>query len=88
MLDNESVKIGKILKRLRKSKLLSQEEFAFRSGIDRKYISDLERDIYKPGLLTFMNMARALEMKPSELMKELEDSIDILKNVDQTNHDE
>ena len=88
LLDNESVKIGNILKRLRKSKLLSQEEFAFRSGVDRRYISDLERDIYKPGLLTFINMARALEMKPSELMKEFEDCIDILKDLDQTDYDE
>ena len=88
MLDNESVKIGKILKRLRKSNLLSQEEFAFRSGIDRKYISDLERDISKPGLVTFMNMAIALEMKPSDLMKEIEDGIDILMDLDQTDYEE
>lgn len=76
MLDNESVKFGKIIKRLRKNKLLSQEELAFRSGIDRKYISDLERDISKLGPLTFIHLAMALEMKPTELMKELENSLD------------
>ena len=79
MLDNKSIKFGEFLKRMRKEKLQSQEELAHLSNRDRRFISDLERDKSQPSLSTIVHIAFALKMKPSELMKEFEESTELLK---------
>ncbi len=48
---------------------------------------DLERDISNPDLVAFMNFAITLKMNPSELMKELENSICKLNDFHQVNDD-
>lgn len=78
---NENVNIGTIFKRLRKAKRLSQEELAFRCNINRRYIYDLEHDIHHPGFDLFVNLAWALGMEPSELMKELQQNLNLRKVV-------
>ena len=73
MLDRQSLKFREFLIRMRKEKQQSQEELAFNSKRDRKSISNLERDESQPSLITFIQIAFALNMKPSELMKEFEE---------------
>ncbi len=53
--------------------MLSQEDLAEYSKLDRKTISNLERDNSTPSLDTIFNLAVALGKKPSELMKEIEE---------------
>jgi len=71
----ENITIGSVLKRIRKSLKYSQEELAFKSGLDRTYISMLERNVKQPTITTIFLLADALEMKPSEFVRLLEDDL-------------
>jgi transcriptional regulator with XRE-family HTH domain len=70
--NKKTITFGKTLGKLRRRLLLSQEELAEFSQRDRKTISDLERDEYLPTLETIFNLSVALNLKPSELLKEME----------------
>lgn len=50
------------LKMARKIKGMSQEDLAFEAGIDRTYISSLERAVYSPTLDVVERLAKALEI--------------------------
>jgi transcriptional regulator with XRE-family HTH domain len=63
---------GRALQKLRRKKILSQEDLAHKSGLDRTYISSLERDVYQPTISTIFALSKALNMTPSELIKEVE----------------
>jgi transcriptional regulator with XRE-family HTH domain len=64
--------IGETLKKLRKSKLLTQEDLAEESGLDTRTISLLENDQQEPLFSTLSSLAAALGMNTSEFMKEIE----------------
>ena len=53
---------GKI-RNLRKEKGISQEELAFRSGLHRTYISDIERGARNVSLKNIEKIAKALGVK-------------------------
>lgn len=74
-MDAEKLKLhfGKILKELRNKKSISQEQLAHDCGLDRTYISMLERGKYQPSLHTLFVIAESLEMKTSELIQLIED---------------
>ena len=63
---------GNVLKQLRNDKGLSQEELGFESGYHRTYISLLERGKKSPSLKTIFQLAKALDVDPSEIMKRLQ----------------
>lgn len=63
---------GNVLKRLRNDKNLSQEELGFESGYHRTYISLLERGKKSPSIKTIFQLAKALDIKPSEIMEWLQ----------------
>jgi transcriptional regulator with XRE-family HTH domain len=55
--------------RLRREELgLSQEEFAFQSGIHRTYVSGVERGVRNPSLTMIERIAKALELSFSDLL--------------------
>lgn len=56
------------LKTLRRARGWSQEELAHRAGLDRTYISSLERQKYAPTLEVLDKLAIALEASPAELI--------------------
>jgi transcriptional regulator with XRE-family HTH domain len=62
-------KFGKGLVRVRKSQGISQEELAFKCGIDRSYMGNIERGESSVGLTHVARLANALNMKISELME-------------------
>ncbi|MCM3693222.1 helix-turn-helix domain-containing protein [Neobacillus niacini] len=74
MIYNSHLDFGKALKRLRKERDLSQEKLADLSGLDRSYISILERNLKLPSLYTILALATGLDIKPSEVMMEMEKS--------------
>lgn len=75
-MDNSKLKyIGYTLKKLRKSMLLTQQELAFESGLDIRTICLLENNKQEPLLSTLCSLAEALEMEPSEFMKEIEKDV-------------
>ncbi|AVA24432.1 MULTISPECIES: helix-turn-helix transcriptional regulator [unclassified Rhizobium] len=57
------------LKAARQAKGLSQEELAFRAGIDRTYISSLERSVYNASIDVVDRLATVLGVEASELLK-------------------
>jgi transcriptional regulator with XRE-family HTH domain len=64
---------GKIILKYRSEKKISQETLATLSGLDRTYISLLERGKRNPTLKTIFKLAKALEVLPSVLVRELEE---------------
>ena len=66
---------GKVLRKLRVGKKLSQEKLAELCDLDRTYISLLERGLRQPTISTLFKIADALDLPPSELVKKVEDEI-------------
>jgi transcriptional regulator with XRE-family HTH domain len=65
-------KFGMVLKKLRATKGLSQEEFAHNVGLHRTYISQLERGLKSPSLRTMDKLCDELGVSLVELMRHLE----------------
>jgi len=63
---------GQILRLLRQERGLSQEELALESGYHRTYISQLERGLKNPSLLTIFQLAKVLDVKPSEIVERIQ----------------
>lgn len=57
------------LRQLRLDRGLSQEALADAAGVDRTYVSALERQIYSASLDTIERMAVALSVAPWELLQ-------------------
>lgn len=64
-------KIGKRIKYLREQKHLTQEKLAEISEISLDYLGKIEVNINRPGLLTLLKIANALEISMEELFKSL-----------------
>ena len=64
---------GQVLRKKRNEANISQEKLALNSGLDRTYISLLERGLRQPTLSTLFTLAESLGQKPSELIRHLED---------------
>ena len=52
--------MGQILHDARKSEKITQKELAQRVGVDKSYISKIEKGIIEPGIATFFRMASSL----------------------------
>lgn len=60
---------GKRVREIRLRKQLSQGDIARMLGVHRSYISGLERGMRNPSLLTIKKIAKALGVKPKELLE-------------------
>ncbi|NLR39291.1 helix-turn-helix transcriptional regulator [Novosphingobium sp. ERW19] len=58
------------VKRFREAAGLSQAEIAARMGVDRAYISAIERGLQNATLLSVWEIAQALEVRPVALLAE------------------
>jgi len=67
-MDDVREQFGQIVRRLRKERALTQEELAFKAGMSVPYLSDLERGMWNPSLAMIVDLARALEIQPSDLL--------------------
>ncbi len=63
---------GAILRRVRNEKGLSQERLALDGGLDRTFISLLERGKRQPSLTTLLQLSKVLGVKASEIIREVE----------------
>lgn len=66
------VVFGHNLRKFREKMGMSQEELAFRSNLDRSYISLLERGRRKPTINTIFALAEQLNVTPSEMVRRVE----------------
>jgi len=73
-LDRVDVKpiFGQVIQELRRQRGLSQEELGFESGLHRTYVSLLERGKRSPTLTTLIQLATALNIQPSEIVRRVE----------------
>lgn len=62
---------GKNVRAMRERASLSQEELAFRAGMKRSYLSDLERGTRNPSIRSLGRLAEALGIPPSQLLVDL-----------------
>ncbi|WP_418251425.1 helix-turn-helix domain-containing protein [Granulosicoccus antarcticus] len=66
-----ATEFGMALKAQRKAVGLSQDALAFSSGLDRTYISLLERGKRQPSLSTLYSVSNALGIKPWKLIMDM-----------------
>jgi transcriptional regulator with XRE-family HTH domain len=57
------------LRTIRRARGLSQEELAHRAGIDRTYISALERSVYNASIDVVDRLAKELGLEAADLLK-------------------
>ena len=67
---------GTLLRKVRLDAELSQEALALEAGIDRTYVSMLERGIRVPTIVTMIQLSGPLHMPAWKLVKLLEESLD------------
>lgn len=63
---------GLVLRTLRLERGLSQEALALEAGIQRNYVSLIERGINRPTITIIFKLATALGMKPSQVVELVE----------------
>lgn len=69
--------LGEAIIKKRKSLGMSQEELAKESGVDRGFISNVERGTRNPSLGLVASIALALKVRVSTLMRDAEDGADM-----------
>lgn len=67
--------MGHLVKTKRNILGISQEELGFRSGLDRTYISGIERGMRNPSLTALVKIAKGLGLNTSELLNGLENEL-------------
>lgn len=64
------------LRKRRQAQGLSQEELAHRAGVDRTYVSALERSVYAAGIDVIDSLARVLGVEAADLLHRPSSSTD------------
>lgn len=64
--------LGEELRRARENAGMTQEQLAHTAGVDRSYISQLERDLKSPTLDMLFRLCDALDVSASELVGRVE----------------
>jgi transcriptional regulator with XRE-family HTH domain len=67
-------KAGQTIRELRKGRKKSQEKVSFDGDIDRSFYSEIERGESTPSMPTIFKIAKGLKLKPSEVMKAIEEN--------------
>ena len=63
-------KVGLNIRNYRKKKNLSQEQLAFKAGLHRAYIGQIERGEKNIGVRNLYKIAKSLGIKTQDLLKE------------------
>jgi transcriptional regulator with XRE-family HTH domain len=69
---NADAALGRVLRALRATKHLSQDELAHQSGYSRNYIGLVEQGKTSPSVRALFNIATALGVRPSLLIRRAE----------------
>lgn len=62
-------RLARNMRALRQDTGLSQEALAFDAGVDRTYVSQIEREIGNPSLLVLCKLAGVLKVSVPELLQ-------------------
>lgn len=66
---------GEVLREIRKRGGLTQEGLAHEAGLERTYISFMERGLRQPSLRVLFSICRALDVAPSDVVRMLEERL-------------
>jgi transcriptional regulator with XRE-family HTH domain len=66
------MKFGETVRRLRKERNLSQEALAERAGMNADFVGFIERGENVPTLTTILQLAGALNIQPSEIIRDFD----------------
>ena len=72
----DPVLVGSVIRGLREKKGKTQEVVSGLAGLDRTHYSKIERGLRSPTLDTLFRIAQALDMKPHELLLEIEKALE------------
>ena len=75
MIEFNNDSIGKTIRRLRLEKGQSQEFLSSWAGIARSHLSMIETGTKQANFETLWKIANALDMKPSDFVREIEDDL-------------
>jgi len=64
--------LGRLLKEARLAAAMTQEELSHAAGIDRSYLSQLERDLKSPTVQMLLRLCARLNVQASRLIAQLE----------------
>lgn len=70
-----AVAFGKVLRAVRKEAKMSQEQLALTAGVERNFVSLIERGINQPTIRVVFKLAEALKTSPASLVKLTEQEI-------------
>ena len=65
--------LGENVRHYRKLKGMTQEQLAVEAGMERSYVSDLERGTRNPSVVALGRLADALKVAPHCLLKKVSD---------------
>ena len=71
------IAFGLVLRELRKEAGLSQEQLAFEAGVERNFVSLIERGINQPSIRVIFKLAAALQILPSAMLSLVEEKIQL-----------
>jgi transcriptional regulator with XRE-family HTH domain len=70
-----AIAFGKVLRAARKEANLTQEKLALEAGIERNFVSLIERGINQPTIRVLFKLAAALRLPPSKLVERTEQHV-------------
>jgi transcriptional regulator with XRE-family HTH domain len=68
-IDDLKEDISSNIKKFRKAKGISQEKLALIAGIDRSYMSEIERCLANPSIDALLRISNALEVNPEDIVR-------------------
>jgi transcriptional regulator with XRE-family HTH domain len=71
-----AVAFGKVLRAVRKEAKMSQEQLALSAGVERNFVSLIERGINQPTIRIVFKLADALKTSPARLLELTERQIE------------
>lgn len=69
------IALGSAIREVREQHGLSQERLGFEAGVDRTYVSSIERGHRNISFDNLVKIAEALDVKPSQILRRWEDSM-------------
>ena len=75
MIEYDVLAVGRVIRKIRNAKGLSQEVFSGLAGMARSHLAMIEAGSKKANLETIWRIANAFEMHPHELIKQIEQDI-------------
>ena len=66
---------GQILRELRRDAGFSQEQLAFAAGVERNFVSLIERGVNQPTIRVIFKLAQALGVPASKIIQSVEEKL-------------